>query len=1426
MPGWGVRRWSVAWFGGHARGGRHGLVGGLLVCAMLWCLAAPPAADRGLASARQRGPGGLEAVPVAARGPVSEALGRRDRGYSVRGRPGALRVVNRGQRLVAGFGASGVKVRSGRARLGLGLRGVGYGEAVRAVGRAVPRARANRVVYRRGALTEWYVNGPFGLEQGFTLRSRPALARRGPLTLALALSGNPSPALERGRRGIVLRGAGESLRYAGLTAADARGRELRSWLALRDGRLLVRVDDAGARYPLEIDPFVQRAKLTASDGAADDQFGWSIAVSGDTVVAGVNFDDVGANADQGSVYVFQKPAGGWQSATETAKLTASDGAGGDDLGWGVAVSGDTVVAGAPGDDVGANADQGSVYVFRRPASDWRSATETAKLTASEGAGGDELGSGLAVSGDTVVAGAPLDDIGSNVAQGSVYVFQKPATGWQSMTETAKLTASDAAAGDELGDPVTVAGDTVVSGAIYNDAGARLNQGAVYLFQKPAGGWRSATETAKLTASDGASSSHLGFSTAVSADTVVAGAVGANQSRGAAYVFQKPAGGWQGATETAKLTASDAAAGDGLGDSVAIADDTVVAGASLDDVGAHPDQGSVYLFQKPVGGWQSATETSKLTAGSDGAASDLLGSSVAISGDTVLAGAPWDDVGAHPDQGSAYVFVTDRAPSAIDDASTTDEDTPLSVPAPGVLANDGDPEGDPLSASLVSSPVHGTLALNPNGSFTYTPNADYNGPDSFTYKASDGSLDSNVATVTITVRAVNDPPVCGAASGSTDEDTTVDVAPSCSDVDADALTYAIVDQPAHGAAGVVAGRLHYVPAADYHGPDSFTYRANDGQADSNVATVTITVGAVNDAPVCAAVSGSTDEDTALATAPSCSDVDSGSLTYAIVDQPAHGTASVVAGQLRYVPAADYHGPDSFTYQANDGQADSNTATATITVNAVNDPPVCDAVSGSTDEDTALDTAPSCSDVDADALTYAIVDQSAHGTAGVVAGQLHYTPAAGYHGPDSFTYQANDGHADSNIATATITVRAVNDAPVCAAVSGSTDEDTALATAPSCADVDADALTLAVVDQPAHGAASVVAGRLHYVPAADYHGPDLFTYKANDGQADSNTATVTITVKPVDDAPVCRSVSARTQGDTPVDVAPACADIDSGPLSYAVVGRPAHGTAGVVAGRLRYTPNAGYDGADSFTYRAGDGTLNSAPATAAITVIARPAQTAVMRVRAPSVSVFGHTGSRAGCRMRSGVIRACTVTLVRRGHVLGRGRAIASGPGARALTVRLKLTRRGRALLAGRLGGVHARVKATGATSGGMRSARARTRAILAVERFVTPPGSWLPNQAALSTRGRHFLRSRRARLIAVAAVRCDGYSANVRAHSPNAKRISLARAALACAALKHRGIHTTAAGHGDARPIASNSTAAGRARNRRVEITITHHHTRF
>jgi hypothetical protein len=190
---------------------------------------------------------------------------------------------------------------------------------------------------------------------------------------------------------------------------------------LRPGELLLRIDDREARYPLRIDPFIQQAKLTASDGASGDQLGGSVAVFGDTVVAGAPGVTVAGRLAQGAAYVFVKPAGGWASETEAAKLTASDGAAGDQLGASVAVSGDTVVAGAPG-ATGNSQFAGATYVFVKPAGGWASETEAAKLTASDGATGDALGASAGVSGDTVVAGAQFATVNGHPFQGAAYVF--------------------------------------------------------------------------------------------------------------------------------------------------------------------------------------------------------------------------------------------------------------------------------------------------------------------------------------------------------------------------------------------------------------------------------------------------------------------------------------------------------------------------------------------------------------------------------------------------------------------------------------------------------------------------------------------------------------------------------------------------------------------------------------------------------------------------------------------------------------------------------------------------------------------------------------------------------------------------------------------------------------------------------------------
>jgi hypothetical protein len=387
-------------------------------------------------------------------------------------------------------------------------------------------------------------------------------------------------------------------------------------------------------------------KLTAAGGAADDGFGSSVALAGDTALVGASADDVGANVNQGSATVFVRSGTIW---TPQAYLTAADGAEYDVFGTSVALSadGNTALVGARQDDVGANDDQGSATVFVRNGTGW---TQQAKLTAADGAGWDRFGTSVALSadGNTALVGASTDDVGANGDQGSAYVFVRSGTAW---TQQAHLTASDGAGWDMFGNSVALSGNTALVGALQNKVGANDGQGSAYVFVRSGTTW---TPQAKLTASDGAVGEQFGSSVALAGDTALVGAwydqVGANNQQGSAYVFTRSGTTW---TQRAKLTAADGAAADFFGFSVALSGDadTALVGEFTDDVGANGDQGSAYVFVRSGTAW---TQQAHLVA-SDGAAGDYFGISAALSGDTALVGAVGDDIGANADQGSAYFY---------------------------------------------------------------------------------------------------------------------------------------------------------------------------------------------------------------------------------------------------------------------------------------------------------------------------------------------------------------------------------------------------------------------------------------------------------------------------------------------------------------------------------------------------------------------------------------------------------------------------------------------------------------------------------------------------------------------------------------------------------------------------------------------------
>ncbi|KAA3606902.1 MAG: T9SS C-terminal target domain-containing protein [Calditrichaeota bacterium] len=341
------------------------------------------------------------------------------------------------------------------------------------------------------------------------------------------------------------------------------------------------------------------------------------------------------------------------SWTQQAKITANDAAADDKFGLSVSISGDYAVVGANGDDDGGSS-SGSSYVFKRSGASW---SQEAKLTANDAAAGDNFSSSVSIDGDYVVVGANGDDDGGG-GSGAAYIFHRSGTSW---SQQAKLTASDAAAGDIFGRSVSINGDYTVIGADRNDD-AGSNSGSAYIFHRSGTSW---TQQAKLTASDAAESDFFGHSVSISGDYAVIGADhdddGGNAS-GSAYIFHRSGTSW---TQQDKLTASDAGGLDFFGKSVSIDGDYTVIGAYMDNDG-EADSGSAYVFSRSGTSW---IQQAKLTA-SDAGASDKFGISVSIRGNNTIAGAYFDDDGG-TDSGSAYVYDTTNSGNLVSNAGCED-----------------------------------------------------------------------------------------------------------------------------------------------------------------------------------------------------------------------------------------------------------------------------------------------------------------------------------------------------------------------------------------------------------------------------------------------------------------------------------------------------------------------------------------------------------------------------------------------------------------------------------------------------------------------------------------------------------------------------------------------------------------------------------
>jgi hypothetical protein len=599
-------------------------------------------------------------IPAAARAEVSAALGAAQPAFHVHATDrGGLGANNPAQGISARFAAGGVTVSKVALNLHLSLRSVGFGEGTGAGETATaadPTAYSNRATYARGAVSEWYANGPAGLEQGFTLLRAPAMARTAepgaPLTVELALAANARPRLAANGQSFTLQRGAAQLRYGDLLSTDASGRALRTWLALQGGHLLIRVDAAHARYPLRIDPLVQAGeKLTGAGEAGEGLLGTSIALSADggTLLVGGPHDQ---NPNSGAAWVFvRQGASSW--VQQGPKLTGAEppaGSGEEEqcaeespeeagecaFGASVALSadGDTALIGEPS----ATATPGSAWVLTRAGSTW---TRSAVLRGTSATGEGRFGKSVALSadGETALIGDP-----SAASQhGSAWVFKHGGSGW---TVDATLTDSEQSRLAHAGRSVGLSSDG--NTALIGGPGDSGFVGAAWVFTRGASSWMQ--QMGKLTGAGEVGTGHFGKSVALSGDATEAliGGLSDAEGRGAVWSFGRSGPGGSFAQHGAKLTG--AASGEPhFGYSVALSGD-----GKLGAVGAPRggNSGLVTVLTRSGLNWQTASEQ---LAGSHWVGRGWLGAAVAVSqdGTVVGAGAPRDNARV----GAAWVFTS-------------------------------------------------------------------------------------------------------------------------------------------------------------------------------------------------------------------------------------------------------------------------------------------------------------------------------------------------------------------------------------------------------------------------------------------------------------------------------------------------------------------------------------------------------------------------------------------------------------------------------------------------------------------------------------------------------------------------------------------------------------------------------------------------
>jgi hypothetical protein len=617
---------------------------------------------------------------------------------SVAGSPGECWIQNPRHGFNARFTPEGLSMRvsspnSPDRRSAHSLRwysvAIGYGQTLVALpaGEVASGQEEGRVEIRREGVVEWFVNRPLGLEHGYTLTTPPPGRECGrALCLEVAVGGDLVAEVAPDGTGVVLRdtSGGESLRYDKLVVCDASGGNLPARIETMRGRLFIMVDDSAAVYPVTIDPvFTQQAYLKASNVDASDHFGETVAISGDTAIVGASGEDSSANTingnqtnsdatASGAAYVFVRSGSGW---TQQAYLKASNCGANDRFGGSVAIDGDTAIVGAEYEDTTA-IDSGAAYVFFRSGGVW---TEQAMLKAGNAGNGDRFGYRVAVDGELSVVGAPFESGSANTinggdnndanAAGAAYVFGRAGGIW---SQDAYLKPFNTQATDLFGSSVAVSGSTVVVGAVGEDGSAAStvdsenndveSAGAVYAFVSVGPGWWA--QQGYLKSSNLDSYDQFGYSVAIDGETLVVGVPkedgsarivnGADNndadSAGAAYIFLRSGTAW---AQQAYLKSTNSEGMDSFGKSVSISGETVVVGAPFESGGSTvingPDNngafesGAAYAFFRTGTTWTQGAYIKPFNTG----AGDQFGFAVGVSGSSLV-------VGANEEAGSATI----------------------------------------------------------------------------------------------------------------------------------------------------------------------------------------------------------------------------------------------------------------------------------------------------------------------------------------------------------------------------------------------------------------------------------------------------------------------------------------------------------------------------------------------------------------------------------------------------------------------------------------------------------------------------------------------------------------------------------------------------------------------------------------------------